>query len=209
MPRITHGLSCPRCGAGPFKKEASLLKHMNHPFSKCASLIHTAPAPEEATPNNPSLQTPLTDYVDPDGWPENYPEDVADPVPIQEEPISASRFEPFPSASKTFGRAQSFMDQFDSDRYASERKNNLYFPWASKGDYALGAWLLRSGLSMQAINEFLALELVCRLIHSFIPVILFRTDQFTSYIILVGKGSSCVCRGAPTRATVDMSAMAG
>lgn len=171
MPRINHGLSCPRCGSGPFSKEASLLKHMNHPYSRCASLIHLAQAPEEAGPNIPSRQT-LPSHNDLDDMLDYDPEQMSDPAlnldsdAMEEEPTSASRFEHFSEASQTFGRAESFMDQFDADRYANERKNNLYFPWASKGDYGLGAWLLRSGLSIRAIDEFLALELVCHPLYS-------------------------------------------
>lgn len=171
MPRILHGLSCPRCGTGSFPKEASLLKHMNQPYSRCASLIHMPRPPdsEAAVPNAPHLRSPLPGHNDHDDMPDNYPDYLVDPDPdldptaMQEEAIP-SRFDHFPEASKTFGRAQSFMDQFDADQNADERKENLYFPWASKGDHGLGAWLLRSGLSMQAIDEFLALEFVC---HSF------------------------------------------
>lgn len=167
MPRLTHGLSCPRCGGGPFAKEASLLKHMNQPYSRCASLIHEPQPPEAASPNAQSRQAPLPSYDDLDGMLDNYHEHFVDPgtnlgpAAMQEEPTPVSHCDHFPEASRTFGKAQSFMDQFDADRHANERKDNLYFPWASKGDYELGAWLLRAGLSMQAINEFLALELVC------------------------------------------------
>jgi hypothetical protein len=52
------------------------------------------------------------------------------------------------------------MDRFDLDQYAEERKSNLFYPFASKQDWDVGYWLLSSGLSMAAIDEFLSLELV-------------------------------------------------
>lgn len=171
MPRILHGLSCPRCGTGSFDKETSLLKHMNQPYSRCASLIHM-PQPRKATgPNAPSPQNPLPGDNNNDLMLDNYPGHLFDSEPnlasaAMQEEATPSHCDHFPQASKTFGRAQSFMDQFDADQHANERKNNLYFPWTSKGDHGLGAWLLRSGLSMRAINEFLALELVCHPLHA-------------------------------------------
>ncbi|KIM56454.1 hypothetical protein SCLCIDRAFT_132585 [Scleroderma citrinum Foug A] len=52
------------------------------------------------------------------------------------------------------------MDQFDTDSFSSLRKTNLYYPFASQQDWELGSWLLRSGLSLVAIDKFLLLELV-------------------------------------------------
>ena len=52
------------------------------------------------------------------------------------------------------------MDQFDTDTFNAQRKVNLYYPFASRQDWELGSWLLRSGLSLVAIDKFLSLELV-------------------------------------------------
>ncbi|KAF7972624.1 hypothetical protein HWV62_17370 [Athelia sp. TMB] len=173
MPRIRHGIFCPRCGTGPFNKESSLLKHMNQPYSQCSSLIYTPLAqPKAAASNVPAPLPPLPSYSD-DDMASNYAEHpinsdpISGPTAMQEEPTLASRFDHFLQAGQTFGKAESFMDQFDADDNAEERKENLYFPWISKGDHGLGAWLLRSGLSMQAIDDFLALELVKTLPISF------------------------------------------
>ena len=53
-----------------------------------------------------------------------------------------------------------FMDRFDKDRFAGERKQNIYYPFADRDDWEMGYWLLNSGLSMAAINKFLSLKLV-------------------------------------------------
>ena len=66
----------------------------------------------------------------------------------------------FPGASARYGRGPTFMENFDSDRFSEERAVNPYYPFASRSDWEMGAWLLRSGLSMAAINEFLSLEIV-------------------------------------------------
>ena len=66
----------------------------------------------------------------------------------------------FPGAGQTYGTGQTFMDKFDADQYAHYRSSNLYYPFASKAEWQLGSWLLQLKLSMQAINEFLRLDLV-------------------------------------------------
>lgn len=66
----------------------------------------------------------------------------------------------YPRAAATWGRGQTFMDRFDSDVHANDRIENLYYPFASKQDWEIGEFLERSSLSMAAIDEFLALDLV-------------------------------------------------
>ncbi|KAG1905438.1 uncharacterized protein F5891DRAFT_1183385 [Suillus fuscotomentosus] len=56
-----------------------------------------------------------------------------------------------------------FLDLFDVDEYAECRKDNLFYPFASKEEWEITDFLLRSPLSMAAINEFLALPMVSAL----------------------------------------------
>ena len=67
----------------------------------------------------------------------------------------------FHGAARTFGLGNTYMDKFDMDRFAKERQTNLYYPFASKQDWDVAAFLLRSPLSMPEIDRFLSLELVC------------------------------------------------
>jgi hypothetical protein len=67
---------------------------------------------------------------------------------------------PFPDASQTFGKAETFMGIFDKDDYADERNSNLYYPFATQQEWKLASFLLKSGLSMVQTDEFLRLELV-------------------------------------------------
>ncbi|KAG1759112.1 hypothetical protein EDD22DRAFT_782983, partial [Suillus occidentalis] len=59
-----------------------------------------------------------------------------------------------------------FLDIFDADEYADCRKDNLFYPFASRNEWEVADFLLRSSLSMAAINEFLALSMVCNLFRA-------------------------------------------
>jgi len=66
----------------------------------------------------------------------------------------------YPSAAHVYRKGHTFMDIFDADQYAEKRNGNLFYPFASKQDWEIASWLLRLGLSMAAIDQFLRLELV-------------------------------------------------
>jgi len=76
-----------------------------------------------------------------------------------------------------------FLDLFDADEYAECRVDNLYYPFASKEEWEIADYLLRSSLSMAAIDEFLKLSMVCilctltmgALIHQ--PQLVFRSKD--------------------------------
>ena len=66
----------------------------------------------------------------------------------------------YDGAAKGYGAGMTFMQQFESDQFSEERKQNLYYPFASRSEWELAAFLLRSGLSMAAVDTFLSLTLV-------------------------------------------------
>jgi hypothetical protein len=68
--------------------------------------------------------------------------------------------EAYPNASQVYGRGETFMEIFDADINAENRRDNLYYPFASRQEWQMASFLLRSSLSMDAIDEFLSLELV-------------------------------------------------
>ena len=70
--------------------------------------------------------------------------------------------EKYPGVVRTFGRAQTFMDAFDADCHADKRKNHPYYLFASRNEWELAFFLLRSNLSMNSIDKFFKLELVSR-----------------------------------------------
>jgi hypothetical protein len=75
--------------------------------------------------------------------------------------------EEYAGAAKTYGQGSSFMDNFDADEYAEHRKANVYFPFASRDEWELASFLLRSSLSMSEVDTFLSLKLVRPSIPSF------------------------------------------
>jgi hypothetical protein len=81
-------------------------------------------------------------------------EAIGDPHPARYE-------DSHPNTPWIYGSGTGFMDVFNSDHHAEERKGNLYYPFSSKEEWSLASWLSRSGLSMRAIDDFLALPLVC------------------------------------------------
>ncbi|KIO02103.1 hypothetical protein M404DRAFT_28061 [Pisolithus tinctorius Marx 270] len=73
----------------------------------------------------------------------------------------------FEGAAKTFGLGPTFMDKFNSDQFSNLRASNLYYPFNSHNEWELASWLLRSGLSMRAIDSFLSLSIIQLLNISF------------------------------------------
>jgi hypothetical protein len=71
-----------------------------------------------------------------------------------------------PNASQVYGCSEIFMDVFDADICAANRRDNLYYPFTSRKAWQITSFLLRSSLSMAAIDEFLSLELVSLFLRS-------------------------------------------
>ncbi|RDB31099.1 hypothetical protein Hypma_000008 [Hypsizygus marmoreus] len=114
-----------------------------------------------------------------------------------------SNIEYFEGAAEVHGTGTTFMDQFDLDEYASERVDNLFYPFASRDEWELSSFLLRSGLSMASINKFLTLKLIQRLGLSF------RTaQQLRNRAELLPKGPEWNCKPwkttFPTKSKVSL-----
>jgi len=75
----------------------------------------------------------------------------------------------FPTAGKIYGRTRSFIDRFNDNKYASYRAQNPYYPFADEEEWGLGSFLLRSGMSMQKVDEFLKLKMVLRFFSILLP----------------------------------------
>ncbi|KAE9384833.1 hypothetical protein BT96DRAFT_841644, partial [Gymnopus androsaceus JB14] len=65
------------------------------------------------------------------------------------------------------GYGKTALDLFDEDRFSDQRRHNLFYPWASKVEWELAQYLLKSPLSLADIDEFLKLELVAKMNLSF------------------------------------------
>jgi len=66
----------------------------------------------------------------------------------------------FPGAGHVYGSGPGFLGRFQGDINAGARSTNMYYPFLSKGEWEVAAFLSCSGLSMKLINKFLSLSLV-------------------------------------------------
>ncbi|KAJ3925115.1 MAG: hypothetical protein NXY57DRAFT_856951, partial [Lentinula lateritia] len=62
-----------------------------------------------------------------------------------------------PNAGLSVGQGATFLDDFNDDRFAEERKTNLYYPFASRPEWETASFLLNSSLSMLEIDSYLQL----------------------------------------------------
>ncbi len=65
------------------------------------------------------------------------------------------------AAGNPFGDGHTILDNIrKNDTFASERKENIYYPFASRLDWEVASWLSRLNVSMELTNEFFDLEFV-------------------------------------------------
>jgi hypothetical protein len=168
---------CPRCGR-PYTTEAKLLGHLNRPRTSCVNLD---------TDDLVSISLPITDdfgiFNTTSAMGSMYDEEPGSTH--QEEPAlahqnseeSGSTYrEEFVNVAHAWEARNTFMGNFDLDDFAEERKKNLYYPFASKEEWEIAAFLLRSGMSMALIDDFLKLQFVSS-ISLFSPIILYLLRQ--------------------------------
>lgn len=65
-----------------------------------------------------------------------------------------------PNPSSVFELGETFLTRFELDPYSAYRRNNLYYPFASRDDWKTADFLIASRLSMRRIDEFLSLPTV-------------------------------------------------
>ncbi|KAG0699348.1 hypothetical protein DFH29DRAFT_983549 [Suillus ampliporus] len=86
-----------------------------------------------------------------------------------------------------------FLDLFDADEFAECRKENLFYPFTSKEEWEIGDFLLRSPLSMAAIDVFFKLPLVQKLRLSFS-----NARELRSRAEMLPSGPSWKCQVIPS-----------
>lgn len=124
------------------------------------------PFPHDEDQSNLTHHNTDADLMDVDRS-DNDPMDVDDPETDETKSDSHSDatapqyvVEEYPGASQIHGSGPTFMESFTSDSYAKERGEIPYYPFSSKEEWEVAAFLIRSNLSMSAIDEFLSLHLV-------------------------------------------------
>lgn len=148
---------CPTCFRR-FASNSSVLRHMNSPQTSCLTwfdFLESISPPGRHTPTDGPDHDEASHTSSPPHNSETACNDglVDDPAPTQYE-------DTHPNIPFIFGSGQGFIDAFNSDGFAEKRKHNLYFPFSSKEEWGLALWLSRSGLSMRAIDDLLALPIV-------------------------------------------------
>lgn len=140
----TRQLPCPACG----KRFANVLRHLNHRDSKCSDWFVAPPSPSFSVSSLPP------------GFPDNMDDAPLSPSPINSDPDHQPLRVEFSTAGKIYGHGKSFVDYLNDDKYAPYRVRNPYYLFADQEEWELGSFLLRSGMSMQKVDEFLRLKLV-------------------------------------------------
>ena len=158
---------CPSCGKG-FKSKNSVAMHMSQPRSGCNTWVNNLVRIHESLHTQiPTAADHDFDSIDMDVEAE-HPADPSNPTMAFQSPsmdlsgndVQTVPMDTFDGAAQTYGLGPTFMDTFGSDQFSEFRKSNLYYPFASRSEWELALWLLRSGLSMRAIDAFLSLPIV-------------------------------------------------
>ncbi|KAF8160343.1 hypothetical protein K438DRAFT_1619422 [Mycena galopus ATCC 62051] len=73
-------------------------------------------------------------------------------------------------------KGRTFMETFNSDKYAHERELHLYYPFASADEWQLASFVERSKMFMAQIDEFLKLHMTQKLNLSFKTAMQLRSN---------------------------------
>jgi len=165
-------MRCPSCSKR-FKSAGRLLQHLNQPFSRCYNWNDNL-----VRISGPSQVVPPPSHEDMDvTFEDTASVDCGIDADIQmgghhhgSEASFGEEVEVYDGAALTWGIRETFMNQLDMDQYGTERAQNRYFPFASKPDWETAAFLLRSGLSMAGIDEYLNLEFVSSIQSKFFNI---------------------------------------
>ncbi|KAJ7910233.1 hypothetical protein B0H13DRAFT_2232945 [Mycena leptocephala] len=191
--RSTKPHYCPIC-CTRFTNRQNCLRHMNQPHGRCHASLHPAVLKAGQTitekyklldsQNEEQAEEPFENMMDTsdtnDDREQSPPQDTGfydydphldddshwDDEPNVPAPNSPHR-EYYKGAAKTYGRADTFMDIFRQDKYAKDRENNVYYPFASADEWELASYIIRSNMTVAATDEFLKLRLTAKMHLSF------------------------------------------
>ncbi|KAK7023105.1 hypothetical protein R3P38DRAFT_3317338 [Favolaschia claudopus] len=153
-------LYCPSCYR-KFQRSSSVLKHLNHPSSSCAPWFmqmeeYILTRHPKATEYRSRLRAALGTSTLMSRWMSMNPTPAC-PSRLTTDPTTIT------SLAATLpqpGNGQGFQQWFNADEFAHEREENLYYPFASKAEWQLASFMMRSRMSMKDIDDFLELSLV-------------------------------------------------
>ena len=144
---------CPSCRKD-FANNSLVLRHMNNPQTSCQNWLQFLASTDQQVSGHLATTHPSTTSRTNDAANRN--ENSSD-----NDTSTATHYEDVhPNTPSFFGSGPAFMDKFSADPYADKRRENRYYPFLSKGEWAFASWLICSGLSMRAIDDLLALPIV-------------------------------------------------
>lgn len=165
--------TCPKCGK-VFTKDSSVTRHLSQPRTSCHSSVRDMVDILEFTelvPPRRSLSPPQSSdrYTRSDIRDEPWQFDIAgDDMGTNIDGnqavggSSTSTEEWYKGAGTCYAQdGVTFLDLFDADEHAECRKDNIFYPFTSREEWEVADFLLRSPLSMAAIDQFLRLPMVC------------------------------------------------
>ncbi|KAG2130225.1 hypothetical protein DEU56DRAFT_872344 [Suillus clintonianus] len=192
--------TCPKCGK-LFTKESSVTRHLSQPRTSCHSsardmvdiLRFVEPEPLQQSRNN-QLQSTSSKVIFPQFSAEDNTLSVDFDGAHFEDEGESSEVEVYEGAGTCYAvDGVTLLDLFDADEYAECRKENLFYPFASREEWEVADFLLRSPLSMAAINQFLELPMIHRLKLSFR-----NAKELRSRAEMLPKGPSWKCQTIPS-----------
>ncbi|KAG0694251.1 hypothetical protein DFH29DRAFT_1006510 [Suillus ampliporus] len=169
---------CPSCGK-EFKDHTSVARHMSQPRSGCNTWLEDLirldltlpPSEDDPMAANDLRELHASSYEtgeDANIYDFGNEGETLERGFGQDEDRDAEVTDYFPEPPVAFEHGYTFLSLFDSDENSIYCKTNLYYPFSSRREWQVAAWLLHSGLSMGKIDSFLALEMS--------PVILYWRD---------------------------------
>lgn len=202
---------CPSCGK-VLKDHTSVARHMSQPRSGCNTWLddiiklNTIIPPTEDHPMDPMDNNGLPmPYYEPGlgkedntyvfhGQEEDIALEACDGIRDQGQDANSEVTDYFLNSPLAYEDGYTFLGLFDADENSIYHKINLYFPFSSRRDWQVTAWLLHSGLSMGKIDSFLSLDMIKDLPLSFAQPKNFEVEQKCSPVVHVGSPKSFLRR---------------
>ena len=140
--------------------------HHLHLSSDCG--CKTAEPSDDYPGNAGVFDSPDSDYDEPMDW-HTFERPLSPPVLIppaspSNQPSVKKVHHPCPPAD--FGAGANLLQTMEEDQYEAFRKDNIFYPFASRAEWELASWLSQGALSQKAIDMFLRLEYVGTILYS-------------------------------------------
>lgn len=138
---------CLRCSKF-FATESDVLCHMNNPVTKCLNWLNglrRVSTPDPSHTQHTAASVAMGSFLIESRKQPRFDNELDDSGDFDMEAETRRdnyNIEMYEGTAEKYGGGKSFLNNFDSDWHAYERKCNVYYPLASKNDWELASWLL-------------------------------------------------------------------